>query len=166
MDLFSPSEEMPVRLEFWGDEIDSMGFFDVSTQRREENIRRCTVLPAAEALPSLSPYGIEAISRKLEDLAERTVRRRAGIGTEGSASGRASGMAAEMRATAESIRSGLQMPDLDRWLPLLYPPATAFAYIPEDAFVFADQPTRCGEMAKEYRKQLADDLQNMQREGR
>ena len=57
------------------------------------------------------------------------------------------------------------MPDLDRWLPLLYPAATGFDYIPEDAVVFVDQPTRCGEMAKEYRKQLGDDLRALQKDG-
>ncbi len=158
LDLFSPSDDMPVRMEFWGDEIDSMGTFDISTQRREENIEKCTVLPAQEALPTLSPGGPETVSRKLEELAERTARRR------GSTAG--ASLAAALRASAESIRSGLRMTDLDRWLPLLYPPATGFDYIPRDAFVFADQPTRIGEMAKEYRKQLAEDLQNLQREGR
>ena len=58
------------------------------------------------------------------------------------------------------------MTDPDRWLPLLYPAATGFDYIPQDAVVFADQPTRIGEMAREYRKQLGEDLQTLQREGR
>ena len=158
LDLFSPAEELPVRMEFWGDEIDSMGVFDIASQRREENIRQCTVLPAAEALPTLSAGGPEGVSRKLEELAERTARRR------GSAT--ASSLAASMRADAESIRSGLQMKDQDRWLPLLYPAATGFDYIPADAFVFADQPTRCAELAKEYRKQLGEDLQLIQKDGR
>lgn len=28
VDIFSPAEERPVRLEFFGDEIDTMGYFD------------------------------------------------------------------------------------------------------------------------------------------
>ena len=158
LDLFSPSDSSPVRMEFWGDEIDSMGTFDISTQRREENIRSCTVLPAQEALPTLSPGGPEAVSRKLEELAERAARRRTSVS--------GASLAATLRADAESIRSSLKMTDLDRWLPLLYPAATGFDYIPQDAVVFADQPTRIGEMAREYRKQLGEDLQTLQREGR
>ena len=158
LDLFSPAEEMPVRMEFWGDEIDSMGIFDTASQRREENIRECTVLPAAEALATLSTGGPETVSRKLEELAERTARRR---GSTGGAS-----LAAELRAAAESIRSGLHMKDLDRWLPVLYPAATGFDYIPAEAFVFADQPTRCAEMAREYKKQLGEDLLALQKDGR
>ena len=158
LDLFSPAKELPVRMEFWGDEIDSMGFFDVSSQRREENIPECVVLPAAEALAALSPEGEDVLAKKMEELAVRYARRRS---SEVSAR-----LSVTMREDAEKIRSRLKMPDLDRWLPLLYPAATGFDYIPEEAFIFADQPTRCGEMAKEYRRQTGEDLRLLQKEGR
>ncbi len=157
LDLFSPGEAHPVRMEFWGDEIDTMGCFDVSSQRREENVLQCRILPAAEALATLSPGGAEALAGKLEELADRQTRRR-GSETAGK-------LAATMRRDAERIRAQLRMSDLDRWLPLLYPDATGFDYIPEDALVFIDQPTRCGEMAREYRKQLSDDLQSLRKDG-
>ena len=157
LDLFSPAEDLPVRMEFWGDDIDSMGFFDISTQRREENIETCTVLPAAEALPTLCPGGVEVLSRKIEELAERYTKRRSS-----ELSGK---LAASVRADSEKIRTGLRIPDLDRWLPLLYPAATGFDYIPSDALVFVDQPTRCSEMAREYRKQLGEDLRMLQKDG-
>ena len=48
VDIFSPSENYPVRLELFGDEIDAMGIFDPLTQRRIENIKQFTVIPAAE----------------------------------------------------------------------------------------------------------------------
>ena len=54
IDFFSPAHSQPVRIEFWGDEIDSMGFFDTGTQRRTESIEKCVVVPAAEMLPSLA----------------------------------------------------------------------------------------------------------------
>ena len=38
LDFYSPAAEQPVRAEFWGDELDSMGVFDPATQRRVENI--------------------------------------------------------------------------------------------------------------------------------
>ena len=55
LDFFSPAHDEPVRCEFFGDEIDSMGFFDVSSQRRTENIDQARIAPVAETLPSL--YG-------------------------------------------------------------------------------------------------------------
>ena len=157
LDLFSPAEEQPVRMEFWGDDIDSMGLFDIASQRREENIQTVTVLPAAEALPTMSPGGTDALSRKLEELADRYSRRRS--------SGLSGKIAAAARADADRIRNGLRMPDLDRWLPLLYPAATGFDYIPDAAMVFVDQPTRCAELARDYRKQLGEDLRLLQKDG-
>ena len=53
LDLFSPADAQPVRMEFGDDEIDSMGFFDTATQRRDQPIDGCTILPAAETLLSL-----------------------------------------------------------------------------------------------------------------
>ena len=158
LDLFSPAEEQPVRMEFWGDEIDSMGYFDISSQRRDETVTQCRILPAAEALPTLTPGGTETLCRKMEELADRYQKRR------GSTS--AGKIAATLRQDAEKLRTQLVMQDLDRWLPLLYPAATGFDYIPEDAIVFVDQPTRCSEMAKEYRKQLGEDLRSLQKDGR
>lgn len=53
IDIFSPSQETPVRIELWGDEIDCMGSFDVFTQRRIENVSEFCVLPAAELVPTV-----------------------------------------------------------------------------------------------------------------
>ena len=54
VDIFSPSGSCPVRLELFGDEIDSMGIFDPLTQRRIENIKEFTVIPAAETSPDIN----------------------------------------------------------------------------------------------------------------
>ncbi|NLK39494.1 MAG: transcription-repair coupling factor [Clostridiales bacterium] len=41
---------LPVRIEFFGDEIDRMGVFDVESQRIIENIREAEILPARELI--------------------------------------------------------------------------------------------------------------------
>lgn len=48
LDLFSPQNENPVRLDFWGDVIDSMGYFSAETQRRFEKIESTMAVPAEE----------------------------------------------------------------------------------------------------------------------
>ena len=50
LDIFTPGLDLPVRLEFWGDEIDSMGLFDPVTQRRTAQRESCTLLPAGEVI--------------------------------------------------------------------------------------------------------------------
>lgn len=48
IDVFPLAEEMPVRIELWGDEIDSIRMFDAKSQRSIENISEFTIYPASE----------------------------------------------------------------------------------------------------------------------
>ena len=155
LDFFSPISSNPVRIEFWGDEIDSMSSFDVLTQRRSDPLEKCVVLPAAEVLPTLSSGGVEVLAREMEAAASRFARRRT--------SENAAAIAATMRSDADRLRNGVLMSDADRYLPLIYPMTSGVDYIPADAFVFLDQPTRCAERAREYTKRITDDIRELGR---
>ena len=48
LDVYPLTEEMPVRIELWGDEIDSIRMFDAKSQRSIENISEITIYPASE----------------------------------------------------------------------------------------------------------------------
>ncbi len=48
VDIFPLTEELPVRIELWGDEVDSIRSFDVESQRSVENLSSVTVYPASE----------------------------------------------------------------------------------------------------------------------
>lgn len=157
LDFFSPADRDPVRVEFWGDEIDSMGYFDVSDQRRTEAIHRCTILPAAETLPSLTVGGIETLCREIESFAERFAKKRS--------SENAATLAATLRGDAERLRGGVVLSDADRYLPVIYAPASGLDYLPENALIVLDQPARCAERARDYMKQLTEDLRELQKKG-
>ena len=157
LDFFSPADHEPIRIEFWGDEVDSMGYFDVSTQRRTEPVKRCTILPAAETLPALSAGGVEVLCRQIESFAERYARRRS--------SENAATVAATLRGDAERLRGGVLLSDADRYLPVIYTPACGADYIPADAVILLDQPGRCAERARDYAKQLTEDIRELQRRG-
>jgi transcription-repair coupling factor (superfamily II helicase) len=47
-DIFAPNNENPVRIEFWGDTADSLGFFDRETQRRIESVSEIKIAPCFE----------------------------------------------------------------------------------------------------------------------
>ncbi len=72
LDFFSPAYPQPVRVEFWGDDVDSMGFFDPESQRRTQPLDACRILPAAETLPPLYPGGSAALGEQLQKIAQRT----------------------------------------------------------------------------------------------
>lgn len=48
IDIYPLTEENPVRIELWGDEIDSIRSFDAQSQRSLENLDEITIYPAAE----------------------------------------------------------------------------------------------------------------------
>ena len=157
LDFFSPSEHEPVRIEFWGDDVDSMGHFDVASQRRTEPLERCVILPAAETLPEMTAGGRDALCREIESFAEKYGRRRT--------SENAAALCATLRADADRLRGAALISDADRYLPVIYPMASAADYIPEDALIIFDQPGRCGERARDYTKQLAEDIRELTRRG-
>ena len=48
LDVYPLTEELPVRIELWGDEVDSIRTFDVESQRSIENLTEVTICPALE----------------------------------------------------------------------------------------------------------------------
>ena len=50
IDVFPINEEYPVRIEFFGDEIDSIRYFDVNTQKTIEKINKISINPFSEFL--------------------------------------------------------------------------------------------------------------------
>ena len=156
VDIFSPGAERPLRVEYWGDEVDSMGLFDTDTQRRTETVEEFRVLPAAEALPGLSPREPAALARELRQFASHVSRRKE-VGEQQSRA---------LREDAERIEQGLSLPWADRYLPFLYPDyATAVDYLPADAIILIDSPGRCGERGDELLGQLTSDCKLLSASG-
>ena len=48
LDIYPLTEELPIRIELWGDEVDSIRTFDVETQRSIENLTEVLIYPATE----------------------------------------------------------------------------------------------------------------------
>lgn len=63
VDIYAVNYEHPVRIEFFGDEIDSIRFFDADTQRSQENAEHIAILPMrlpGEGTTTILSYGNEA----------------------------------------------------------------------------------------------------------
>ena len=145
IDIYSPAADQPIRAEFFGDELDTMGFFDPQTQRRSENIDSVTILPVGETQPSLHPKGIAGLCKDLSSLIARQKRRK-NINAS---------LIATLEKDLEKYENGLSNPASDRYMALIYPEmATAADYIPDNALVvICDHAnlrraagTRCEEM--------------------
>ena len=145
VDIYSPAADAPVRVEFFGDEIDTMGYFDTDTQRRTENIEDLIVLPVGETQPRLHPNGMEGLRNDLNKLIARQKRRK----------NVNEALVTTLTRDLEKYENGLQNPASDRYMALIYPEmATAMDYVPQDAvIVLCDQSNlkraarnRCDEM--------------------
>jgi len=69
VDVFPPSMPLPIRIEFFGDEIDSLRAFDPTDQRTVSTVDRIVLLPASEFL--LPSGGGAAIRERLGRLVAR-----------------------------------------------------------------------------------------------
>ncbi len=126
LDIFSPAADQPLRCEFFGDELDTMGYFDVDTQRRTENARKMVVLPVGETQPRLHPEGLEGLCKDIASLISRQKRRK-NVNEE---------LVKTLTRDLEKYENGLSNPASDRYMALIYPElATGMDYIPGDAIV-------------------------------
>ncbi len=147
LDLFPPQRKCPVRMEFWGEEIDSMAEFDVESQRRGDTLETLEVTPATEILyPSYEALatGIEAVlhgKRKISDLARE-----------------------KLFADIDSLRSGVAVAD-DRYLRLVYPePGTVFDYA-AGSLLFVSEMSKLRERMKNLQWQQGEDVKQLLEEG-
>ena len=155
LDFFSPSQAKPVRVEFFGDEIDAMGLFDPDTQRRVENIGTAELLPAAEVLPQLSPGGFAGLVELLDGVISRAKRRKG-----------SDKLLTTLAEDREKLAGGLTFPAMDRYMALIYPQvATAADYFPEDAVVVLSESPRVAERGKNYLWQLTEDAKTLMERG-
>ena len=97
VDVFPPGEEQPLRLDFFGDEIESIRRFDPLTQRSTGEARVVRLKPVGEVL--LEPAAIE--------------RFRAGYL-------RAFGAVRGDDPLYEAVSAGRMYPGMEHWLPLFY----------------------------------------------
>lgn len=146
VDVFPPNYSNPVRLEFWGDSIDTMSFFDIETQRRTQAIDEISITPANEVLfENMDELAqkIKAILPKVKQPKAREV----------------------LSHDIERIESGLSLNSLDKYLCLAYEtPATIFDYL-ENGICIVSEYTQIKERAKTYAWQEQEDIKILLEEG-
>ena len=75
-DIYPVNAELPYRIDFFDDEVDSIARFSTETQRRVDQTGEAVILPAAEALPRYAEGGIEGCAERIRLLEERLKRRK------------------------------------------------------------------------------------------
>ncbi|MEP3427721.1 MAG: transcription-repair coupling factor [Roseibium sp.] len=131
VDLYAPGEEEPVRLDFFGDTLESIRSFNPETQRTSKQLKRLDLVPMSEVVLSE-----EAISRF----------RRSYLASFGAAS--------RDDVLYQSISDGRRYAGMEHWLPLFHERLeTLFDYI-GDAPVVLD--TNTIDAARERLEQVSE----------
>ncbi len=156
LDIYSPSYDRPVRMEFFGDELDSMGFFDPVSQRRTENTSSFTVLPVGETQPRLHKNGIDGLCQDIQSIIGRQKRRK----------NTNEALIKTLEADLEKFQNQLSNPAADRYMELIYPDfSTAADYIPENSIVVLCDQANIHRRAKTRITEMGLQLDNLLQSG-
>ena len=155
LDFFSPSGDEPFRVEFFGDEVDSVSTFDVSTQRRIQTCDIALILPAAETLASMyrgnEGNGEEGLIKHLETILQGLEKRRTGVAE----------LKKHITSDIERLENRRSFPAADKYMELIYPMSTALDYVDDTAVIFINEPSKAAERAKNYMWQLEEDSRTL-----
>ena len=127
IDVFPPNVDDPVRIDFWGDEVDSLRSYSASTQRSLAELEQVEVFPARELLID-------------QDIAGRADELRTD--------------APWAADTWDRIAEGVTFQGMESWLPWLAPPRTLMDVADNPTFLF--DPVRCADRAQDLIDEEAD----------
>ncbi len=145
LDIYPSTESEPVRLEFFGDEIDAMRVFDPGSQRSRGASPEVTLYPAREVL--LMPARVEvaapairaALQARLAELSHTPIRLLGDDGDEELLSP-AERLTAKISHELELLTQGIYFNGVEYYLPYLYPEGTTLLdYLPDDSMVILDE---------------------------
>lgn len=102
-DIFPVQSAMPVRMEFWGDDVDSISYFDPETQRRTDSLESIEIAPAVETVTDRL-----ALADKIDSLAKSIKSRKSDI------------VKARLAEDSELLREGAEVQCIDKYIPLIY----------------------------------------------
>ncbi len=156
VDIFPPLYDNPVRIDFFDTDIDQMGYFDLMTQRKTENIVSVTIPPARELIASNEKR--EIISKTLKGLIKNAKNERT-----------RDGLSCEL----EEVQNGKELDFIDKYLPIIYdePYCLLDYYLDKNlnqgkrALIFMQESTKCSERVKSHDWHINEELTSLAESG-
>ncbi len=150
LDVFPAGGASPVRVEFWGDEIDSISLFDVLTQRRTDALKSLEITPCSEVLfdsPEAFVFALEKLSASLRGKAGAKKARE------------------NLNRDVELLKAGAAPGSADKYLPLAYErTATVRDYLP-DALLLVCESGGVKERVTAVNRQMNEELKALYLDG-
>ena len=151
LDFFTPDAPYPVRIEFWGDEIDTMGLFDLESQRRTETVDSVMLAPSVEVLVDNPSELADKIDKHASSLRGKTAPKAKEI----------------LQMECDQLRNGRHFHCADKYITMLYDrTATLMDYFSlEDTLVFVSEFHKGKERIRTTQWQWAEDVKEYLEEG-
>ena len=159
VDIFPLTEEVPVRIELWDDEVDSIRTFDLESQRSVEQLENITIYPAAEVV--LSADQLAAGIRRLEK-EEKTYEKALREQHKPEEAHRIHTIIGELRS---GLDEGWRIGGLDAYIRYFCPDTVSFLeYFPQgESVIYLDEPARLKEKGEtvelEFRESMVHRLE-------
>ncbi len=161
LDIFPLSEESPIRIELWDDEIDSIRSFDVESQRSIQQMDQAVVYPATEVILSEDciEKGLKKIKKEAEILCEKF---RKEFKTEEGF--RIKSMVEELE---EGLTTGTDLVAAESFLTYFYENTVTFLdYIKnKNTIIFVDEPHRGLEAGKAVEYEFTESMKSRLEKG-
>lgn len=143
LDLFTPGSLFPVRIEFFGNIIDTISNFDIDTQRRSTTIDKIDIVPACEVIIDDNEKLFSTIEKYSKTIKGKQSAKSKSI----------------LRAEAEKIKNGTHISSKDKFIPLIYEkPSTLFDYISDDDLLIMSEPAKISDRYETIKWQWNEDL--------
>jgi transcription-repair coupling factor (superfamily II helicase) len=162
VDVFPSTSLWPVRLEFLGEEVESLRAFDPGSQRSVKELERVSLLPARELLLTggVGKRAMPAIRRQLDSQESVLL-----------AAGREEAARALRGKVEEDLErlAGGEMAPLragEYYLPFLFPGAASLVdYLPAEAVVAVEEPARIAAARERFEAELASICEGRRKRG-
>lgn len=151
LDIYTISKKNPYRIEFFGDEIDSIRVFDIATQRSKANLQEVIITPARE-LVLFSEQIKKALPRIKKDYqgAVETLKKLGNTEEAGY-------LQEKMIEVLENLQEINEFPGYEQFLPYYYEKMDTFLdYLPKNTILFFDQSDKAWLNIEKYEKEIAE----------
>ena len=160
IDVFPLTEELPVRIELWDDEVDSIRTFDLESQRSIEQLEEINIYPASEMVLTKERLeeGMDSIQKEVKKY-EKDLRGQSKIEE-------AARIRSIINELLEGLKEGYKQQGLDGYIHYFCPDSVSFLdYFKKDHTVlFIDEPERLKEKGEtvemEFRESMIHRLDN------
>ncbi|MEG2923182.1 MAG: TRCF domain-containing protein, partial [Oscillospiraceae bacterium] len=149
VDIYAPDMRLPARVEFWGDEIDTIHSFDIVSQRREAQLKKIYLSPAREVLFGSTADAAQLLRNAIGKISEP----------------RRTKLQGAAQADLQALDNGVMPSAMDKYLPLRYKKAETILGYFEDEIIFLNEPSAVREAAKAAEFRFNSEIEHLLEDG-